>query len=94
MYPARSVNGVPSVFCVGALHDSVAEPQKLYLLSSGRTIDVVQCAEVHADRAIFHTEAAKDVPRIVPTGKRGKRAGELSKLVATIRAGSSLIVRA
>lgn len=78
----------------GADHDTIAEPQKLYLLSSGKTIDVVQCAEVHADRAIFRTEAANDVPRIVPTGKRGKRAGELSKLVATIRAGNSLHVRA
>lgn len=78
----------------GADHDAVAEPTKLYLLSSKQGIDVVQCSEVHADRAVFRSEAANDVPRIVPIGKRGRRVGEVSKLVASIRAGSSLHVRA
>lgn len=74
----------------GADQDSAAETNKLYLLSSRQGIDVVQCVEVHADRAIFRTEAANDVPRIVPVGKRGKRVGELSKLIAIIRTGDSL----
>ena len=74
-------------------HDASAEREKLYLLNSRRGIDVVRCSEVHADRAIFRTEAANDVPRIVPLGKPGRRVGEVSKLVASIRAGSSLHVR-
>lgn len=82
------------LIALGADHDAVAEPKKLYLLSSKQGIDVVQCSEVHADRAIFRSEAATDVPRIVPIGKRGRRVGEVSKLVASIRAGSSLHVRA
>lgn len=81
------------LIALGADHDTAAEPNKLYLLSSKQGIDVVQCSEVHADRAIFRGEAANEVPRIVPTGKRGARVGELSKLVASIRAGKSLHVR-
>lgn len=82
------------LIALGADHDTAAEPNKLYLLSSKQGIDVVQCSEVHTDRAVFRTEAANDVPRIVPIGKRGRRVGEVSKLVASIRAGSSLHVRA
>lgn len=82
------------LIALGGDHDGTAEPNKLYLLSSRQGIDVVQCSEVHADRAIFRTEAANGVPRIVPIGKRGRRVGEVSKLVASIRAGSSLHVRA
>lgn len=83
------------LIALGADHDSAAEPNKLYLLCPRQgSIDVVQCSEVHADRAVFRTEAADDVPRIVPIGKRGHRVGDVSKLVASIRAGSSLHVRA
>ena len=81
------------LIALGPAHDASAEREKLYLLNSRRGIDVVRCSEVHADRAIFRTEAANDVPRIVPLGKPGRRVGEVSKLVASIRAGSSLHVR-
>jgi hypothetical protein len=82
------------VIALGGEHDSAAEPGKLYLLSSKQGIDVVQCSEVYPDRAVFHRAGAKDVPIIVPTGKRGRRVGEVSKLVASIRAGSSLYLKA
>lgn len=75
---------------------AAAEPERLYLYSSTQGIDVVQCVEAPIGRAIFRTDtpAANDVPLILPTGKRGRRAGELSKLVASIRCGSGLHVRA
>jgi hypothetical protein len=82
------------LIALGGEHDSVAEPGKLYLLSSPQGIDVVQCSEVYPNRAVFHSAAAQDVPIIVPIGKRGRRVGEVSKLIAIIRAGSSLYPKA
>lgn len=78
------------LIALGATKQTTAEPNKLYLLSSKTGIDVVRCAEVHANRAVFRTEAANDVPLIVPVGPLGKRLGKLGKLIASIRAGSSL----
>lgn len=89
------INAGEYLIALGADHDTAAEPNKLYLLESKQGgIDVVRCAEVHTDRAVFRTAAANDVPLIVPIGKRGRRVGEVSKLVASICAGSSLHVRA
>jgi hypothetical protein len=73
--------------------DNTAERNKLYLLSSKQGIDVVQCVEVHSDRAIFQTEEANALPRIVPVGKRRGRVAELSKVVAIIRTGSGVHLR-
>lgn len=78
------------LIALGATKQTTAEPNKLYLLSSKTGIDVVRCSEVHANRAIFRTESTNDVPLIVPIGPLGKRLGKLGKLVASIRAGSSL----
>jgi hypothetical protein len=71
---------------------AAVEPRKLYLYSSRQSIDVIQCVEAHEDRAMFRTGAgvSNAVPLIVPTGKRGQHAGQLSKLVASIRHGGSL----
>ncbi len=74
--------------------DMPAEPNKLYLLSSNEGINVVRCVDVHRDRAVFHTEAANEVAFIVQTGSRGKRLRQISKLVASIRCGNGLHVRA
>ena len=65
------------------------EPQRLYLHRSEHAVDVVRCVDVQADRAVFHREAANEVPLIVPTHLRGKGLRELSKLVASIRCGGS-----
>lgn len=78
------------LIALDAAKQSSAEPNKLYLLSSNDDIDVVRCAEVHANRAVFRTDAADDIAHIVLLGKRGKRLGKFGKLVASIRAGSSL----
>lgn len=82
------------LIALASAQDMQAEPNKLYLLSSKEGINVVQCVDVSSDRCVLHTEAANEVPFIVPTGSRGKRLGQLSKLVASIRCGNSLHVRA
>lgn len=79
------------IFLAGDQH-AVAEPEKLYLYSSGQSIDVVQCVETYEGRAVFRTDT--EVPLIVPTGKRSQHAGELGKLVASIRCGKNLHLKA
>lgn len=80
-------------YLVGA-QDVHPEPNKLYLLYSEQAVEVLRCADVHSDRAVFHTDEATDVPRIVPSGSRGKKLRDLSKLIASIRCGNSLHVPA
>lgn len=93
---------VPMGFGIGAgeylvalagAEEAGAQPHQLYLLYSEQTVEVVQCADVHSDRAVFHTDAVNDVPRIVPTGSHTKKLRDLSRLVASIRCGDSLHVR-
>jgi hypothetical protein len=52
-------------------------------------VNVVRCIDVQTDRAVFHREAANEVPLIVPTHARGKAMRDLSKLVASIRCGGT-----
>lgn len=66
---------------------------RLYLLSGPHGIDVVRCADVHSDRAVFHTAAGGQVPLIVSSAARERGAGALSRLIASVRCGESLHVR-
>ncbi len=65
------------------------ERHRLYLHRSEQQVDVVRCVDVQADRAVFHREAANDVPLIVPTALRTRAMHDFSKLVASIRCGGS-----
>lgn len=67
-----------------------AEPRKLYLYCGPQGYDVLRCTDVDSDRAVFHAEAANNVPLIVPVRARAGRTRGISQLVASVRCGSSL----
>jgi hypothetical protein len=70
-----------------------AEPGKLYLLSGPQGVDVVRCTDVQNDRAVLQTATAGHVPLIVPAATPARASAGLSRLVASIRCGTSLHVR-